>query len=712
MKRYEWTVRNIHCTSCSNSIKKYISKQVQIGEERVVVDMLEGLVSFKTDTDVREAELKKGLARLGYPPRDFYEDPETSSVKKNYFGNYLWLFCLLLTLPLWIHMAGSFALLQNLYVQLGLGVSVFILGLWGLGRSAFFSLWQGRPNMNVLILLGAASALAYSCIGVFYLHNLEYLFFETVATIITLVLLGHQVEVLAVRRTQKDLSGLLKKEILKANMIVFDAEKQEQIIEVDSSLLCVGDLILLKTGEKIPADGKILWGEAQVDEAVLTGEAAAVKKKYKDLVYAGSIMLTGVLKVQITHVGADSALGKIAGFVETARRSKPPVQKMADRISGIFVPVVLSLALVSFFLNFYIGAVSFEDSLMRSIAVLVIACPCALGLATPTALAVGLGMAYRKGILFKNASELERFKDIQHIAFDKTGTLTTGQLSLSAYEYWGVPDADFKSLVVAMERYSNHPIAQSVVAAWGTGTPLFPLKKVEEIKGLGLRAEDRDGHIYEIGSERLLDMGKYAAYRSKQLYVFKDKVLMGWVDFADELRAEAPAVVASFKAQKKEVYLISGDLPEKCQALAEALDIPDTCVYAQQTPEDKMALIKKLNAQKPLAMVGDGINDAPALASASVGVSLSNAAQVALASADIILLRKSLYYLPAALKLGRYTLQTIRNNFIWGLGYNIVAIPVAALGYLSPMSAALIMGFSDVVLVVNSLLLLLRRLDK
>lgn len=712
MKQYEWMVRNIHCTSCINSIKKYISKQAQIREEGVVVDMSEGLISFTTKTDIREADLKKGLARLGYPSRNVHKETAESSDKKNYFRNYLWLFCLLLTLPLWLHMAGSFALLQDTYLQFGLGGLVFILGLWGLGRSAFFSLWQRRPNMNVLILLGAASALAYSCIGVFYLHNLDYLFFETVATIITLVLLGHQVEVLAVRRTQKDLSGLLKKEILKANMIVFDDKKQEQIIEVDSSLLRAGDLLLLKTGEKIPADGKILWGEAQVDEAVLTGEAAAVGKKYKDLVYAGSILLTGVLRMQITHAGADSALGKIAGFVETARRSKPPVQKMADRISGIFVPVVLLLSLLSFFINFYVGAVSFENSLMRSIAVLVIACPCALGLATPTALAVGLGMAYRKGILFKNASELERFKDIRHIAFDKTGTLTTGQLRLSAYESWVLSEEAFKSLVVAMERYSNHPIAQSVAAAWGTERVLFPLKKVEEIKGLGLRAEDKDGHMYEIGSERLLDTEKYAAYRSKQLYVFRDKALMGWVDFEDELRPEAQAVVASFKAQKKEVYLISGDLPEKCKVLAEALDIPDACVYAQQTPEDKMTLIKKLNAQKPLAMVGDGINDAPALASASVGVSLSNAAQVAQASADIILLRKSLYYLPAALRLGRYTFQTIRNNFIWGLSYNIIAIPVAAFGYLSPMSAALIMGFSDVVLVINSLLLLLRRLDK
>jgi Cu+-exporting ATPase len=376
---------------------------------------------------------------------------------------------------------------------------------------------------------------------------------------------------------------------------------------------------------------------------------------------------------------------------------------MADRISAIFVPAVLIIALLTFIGN-YIFLQSFTPALMRSIAVLVIACPCAMGLATPAAIAVGLGRAARQGILFRNARSLEQFKDIQQIVFDKTGTLTTGDFSIRRYSILDttINDDQFKRIVYSLEKYSNHPIAQCIARTWKTND-LVRWRKVEERKGIGMYAVDADGNTWMAGSQKIA-AGQEGGHN---IYITQNEKLIGWIDVVDEIRPEAKEVVAYFQNQGIKTILLSGDRKEHCAQLAEAVGIEE--YLAEQSPEEKLSTIAMLTASKPTAMVGDGINDAPALAKATVGISLSDASQVAMQTADVVLMNNGLAQLPLAIGLGKHTYITIKQNLFWAFIYNLIAIPVAALGFLSPGIAALTMGFSDVILAINSIRLFIKK---
>jgi len=703
MEKVHWKVEGMTCANCALTINNYLEKK---GMQNIKINPIDGDVSFEEIEITPKEIIKKDIRDLGY---EVVDDIKGKNNKKRKFlstqlGRFF--FCLPFTLTLMLHMLDQWIhlhWLMNPWIQLALCAPVYFIGMSFFGKSAYKSIRNGRPNMNVLITIGASSAFIYSLIGSMMGLGGEYLFYETAATIITLVFLGNYMEDASIQSTQRALKSLVKSQKLMANMIAFDDQHQEVILPIENTQLKVGDLVLIRTGEQVPIDCKILWGEAHVNESLLTGESIPVHKKNKDALVGGSIIESGQIKAQVTATGDDTVLSGILNMVKQAQGEKPPIQFLADKISGIFVPVVLVIALITFTANYiYLGA--FTPAMMRSIAVLVIACPCAMGLATPAAIAVGLGRAARSGILFRNAKSLENFRTIKQVVFDKTGTLTTGLFTISSYKFDGIDESEFKSIVFSLEKYSNHPIAKCIASSFKTKEEIR-WKNIEEVKGIGMKSEDKNGNNYWAGSFKLaMDQTDESNHN---VYVLKNNKLIGWIDLEDEIRVEAKEVIQYLQSKQINTILLSGDRKEKCHFIAKKLGIDE--VIAEQSPEQKLNVIADLNKKMPTAMVGDGINDAPALAKATIGISLSEASQIAIQSAQVVLMNHGIKKLPLALGLGRHTYITIKQNLFWAFFYNIIAIPIAAFGYLTPTFGALVMGLSDVVLAINSVKLFVKK---
>ena len=743
MEKMNWKVDGMTCANCALTINKYLEKE---GMKNVKANPASGEVLFdlveNTDTD----KLEKGLESLGYQvaERNGVATKPEEKKKINRFLRYV-LLCAPFTLVLMLHMFEKWIhihWLMNPWVQLALCTPVYVIGMSFFGRSAWKSIRNGMPNMNVLVAVGATAAFVYSLYGTLTGQAEQYLFYETAATIITLVFLGNYLEDASVEQTQRALNSLAKSQKVMANMIAYDEHHHENIFPVENTVLHVGDLILIKSGEQIPADCKILWGEATVNEAIITGESLPLTKKQKDQLIGGSILVDGTVKAQVTATAKDSVLSNIVNLVKQAQGEKPPVQQMADKISAIFIPIVLGIAVVTLSVNWIILK-EFTPALMRSIAVLVIACPCAMGLATPAAIAVGLGRAAKNGVLFRNAKSLELFKNITQVVFDKTGTLTTGKFELADWkvvnEEWSEANSEpvignrqsandyatagnivmkaepgthhsilttqeFQRIVYSLEKYSNHPIAACIAAAWRTNKD-ERWASIEEIKGFGMKAVTKEGVEWIAGSYKAA--AAETTDETHNVYVLRNGKLVGWVDVKDEVRAEAKPIVQYLKSKNIKTILLSGDRKTKSEAIAKQLGIDE--VIAEQTPQQKLEVIERLNKITPTAMVGDGINDAPALAKATIGISLSEASQVAMQTADVVLMNHGLKNLPLSLGLGKHTFITIKQNLFWAFFYNIIAIPVAAFGLLTPTFGALVMGLSDVVLAINSVRLFVKR---
>jgi len=699
MEKVQWKVDGMDCTTCALSIHKYLEKQ---GMKNVKVNFATGDVIFDATESFAKEKISTGIEGLGY---SVVNDKEKKLVTQNsqlktFLSTHLqrfW-FCLPFTALLMLHMIPGVHIhwLMNHWVQLALTIPVYIVGMSFFGKSAWKSIRNGMPNMNVLIAIGATAAFIYSLYGSLTGQAEQYMFYETSATIITLVFLGNYLEEASIASTQRELNKLAKSQKVMANMIAFDDEHKEQIFPVENTSLRVGDLILIKSGEQVPIDCKILWGDVQVNEAIVTGESAPVHKIAKDKLIGGSLISDGTVKAQVTAVGNDTVLSGIINMVKQAQGEKPPVQLLADKISAIFIPVVLGIAVLTLIIN-WVVLKDFTPSLMRSIAVLVIACPCAMGLATPAAIAVGLGRAAKTGILFRNATSLELFKDIKQVVFDKTGTLTTGKFEISNFKFEMVEEPEFKKIAYSLEKYSNHPIAKSIAISWKSKEEI-QWKKIEEVKGFGMKAEDAEGNTWWAGSFKVA--AKLTDDETHNVYIIKNDTLFGWIDVKDEVRPEAKSVIDYLHSKNIQTILLSGDRLAICNQLAGELGI-DT-VIAEQTPEQKLNTITELSTVAPTAMVGDGINDAPALAKATIGISMNDASQIAVQSAQVVLMNHGLKNLPTALGLGKHTYITIKQNLFWAFAYNIVAIPVAALGFLTPTFGALVMGLSDVVLAINS----------
>ncbi|WP_428329286.1 heavy metal translocating P-type ATPase [Mucilaginibacter sp.] len=691
----ELNVTGMHCNNCALSIHKLLEKK---GLQNILVDFASEEVKFSNSSNTSSLpEIIKGIEGLGFKVVD---DPATQITPFYQKVENKFIFCAILTAPLLLNMLFSWHFLHLPVVQLLLCLPVFVVGCLHFGKSAINSIRGGVPNMDVLIFTGSTAAFVYSLVGTIENLGMQYQFYETCSTIITLVLLGNVLEKRSVTQTTSAVKDLVKIQQVNANRVVNGG------VEVISAKdVRPGDTLLVNTGDKIPVDGDILSGNASVDESMLTGESLPVEKEKYDTVIGGTIVVHGNLKMMATKVGSNTVLAQIIELMKKAQAAKPPVQKLGDKVASIFVPAVILIALITFVITYFIIHTPLQTALMNAIAVLVISCPCAMGLATPTAVMVGLGRAAKNGILIKGGDTIEAVAHTKYVVFDKTGTLTTGKFRINEIKVaTNAPIEQIRGIILAIEERSNHPIAKSLVAELKPleQTKLI-IKTVKEEKGLGMRAEDVEGNHYFLGS------GKSADQSSFNLSLYKNQQLLAQIAIDDEIKPEAANLIIQLKKMGIIPVLLSGDKNNRCLKVAQLIGITD--IHSEKLPDEKLAVIDIYKQKGKTIMIGDGINDAPALTKADVGVSMNDASQVAIQSARVILLNTDLQSVVKFLQISKHTLLTIKQNLFWAFAYNVIAIPIAALGFLNPMVGAFTMAFSDVVVIGNSLRLKVKKLD-
>jgi len=555
--------------------------------------------------------------------------------------------------------------------------------------------------MDVLIFVGSTAAFVYSLVGTIENLGEHYEFYETCATIITLVLLGNVLEKRSVTQTTSAVKDLIKIQHINANRVV-----NGEIEIISAKEVRAGDTLQVNQGDKIPVDGEVISGNASVDESMLTGESVPVEKEKYNSVIGGTIIQHGNIRMLATKVGSNTILSQIIDLMKKAQAAKPPVQKLGDKVAAIFVPAVIAISALTFILTYFAGHAGMQTALMNAIAVLVISCPCAMGLATPTAVMVGLGRAAKNGILIKGGDTIEAVANARYVVFDKTGTLTTGKFKVNDIKVEGKISADLvRGIIVAIEERSNHPIAKSMVNEL-KALPMTKviLKSAKEEKGLGMRAEDVEGNHYFLGSGKASDDSGF------NLSLYKNQKLLAQIAVDDEIKPDAATLIAQLKKMDIVPVLLSGDKKSRCLRVAQQIGITD--IHAEKLPDEKLKVIDIYKQKGKTVMIGDGINDAPALTQADVGVSMNDASQVAIQSARVVLLNTDLHSVVKFLQISRHTLLTIKQNLFWAFAYNVIAIPVAALGFLNPMIGAFTMAFSDVVVIGNSLRLKRKRVDR
>ena len=706
-------VDGMDCANCAITITRTLTKD---GLKDVNVDFMSGEVVFDQPESKDISAAIKSINRLGYKVKSRSDIVENSSVESH--NNHStekseWKFflSLLFTVPLVLHMFLNYPFLHNPVFQLMLCIPVMVIGIMHFGKSAFYSVRARNPNMDVLIFLGSTAAFVYSLAGMIKYYGSpevhRYMFFETGATIITLVLLGNLIEQRSVKQTTSAISNLKALQPRSAKKIN-SVDGKEIIVESNVEDLKINDVVLINSGDRIPMDGKIVFGKASVNESMITGESKPVFKNIGDEVTGGTIVEDGTLRFIIEHVGKDTVLSRIIELVKTAQHSKPKIQKLGDRISAIFVPVVLGISILTFIISYSFLNISASQALMRSIAVLVISCPCAMGLATPTAVMVGLGRAARNGILIKGGATLELLSGIKTIVFDKTGTLTTGNFKIKNITCISGDETIIPTLLYSLEKHSSHPIAKAIQKELlPYSSSAFEWKEITEDKGIGINATDVNGNIYSAGSFQMVK--HFYKDLTHDIYLLKNNELIATVDLEDEVKPFASVVINELKNRGIRIIMLSGDRKLKCETVASQTGITE--IYYEKLPKEKLEILDKLVKENPTAMIGDGINDAPALAQATVGISISNASETAIQSAQVILLDKlDLKILLTALRISEMTYTTIKQNLFWAFFYNVIAIPIAAAGMLNPMIGALSMAFSDVIVIGNSLRLRIRKI--
>ena len=687
-------VEGMTCNNCANGIKNHLEKNLI---ENVNVNFSLSEVSCNEDETSNKKHIISLIEDIGYKVKN-----KNNKEKKFSKVEMLFFISLLFTTPLFSHMFLDHSnILYDPFIQLGLCLPVYFIGLIYFGKSAFNSLKTGVPNMDVLIFIGSSAAFFYSIYGwwLFYgtneVHN--YMFFETSATIITLVLLGNVLEHRSVKQTTTALKDLSKIKNTIAKKVFGD-----KIVEIKFEDIIKGDILIINSGDIIPTDGTIIWGDCTLDESMITGESLPISKKINSTVIGGTTLISGSIKIKASQVGNNTVLSQIIELVKNAQKEQPEIQKIGDKVSSIFVPVVVTISILTFFISHYFFNIPFNDAFLRSIAVLVISCPCAMGLATPTAIMVGIGRAAKNGILIKGGLTLEKMASIKNIAFDKTGTITTGNFKILDLNIIDGNEDEIKNIIYNIEKHSSHPIANSLINELKDYSKKLNIKNIDETNGLGITAQINND-IYFIGKEVSSNQK-----RKFDVYLKKNDSIIATINLKDEIKDETQEIINNLK-EEYTTSLISGDRKEKCDELNKTLLFDK--VFSNQSPEDKLKIIEKLNKENNTLMVGDGINDAPALSKATLGVSLGNASQIAIQSSEIILLNnENLKQLPKALTISKHTLLTIKQNLFWAFSYNIIAIPIACFGYLNPMWAALFMAFSDVIVIGNSIRLKFKRI--
>jgi Cu+-exporting ATPase len=613
------------------------------------------------------------------------------------------------------------------WVQLLLATPVQLVLGWRFYRAAWSALRAGSANMDVLVALGTSAAYGLSlyslgryCLAGSNGHE-PHLYFEASAMVITLVLLGKWLETRAKRQTTDAIRALQALRPSSARVVVDGVE-----IDTPVEQLAAGDVVIVRPGERIPVDGVVQSGSSHADESLLTGESLPIAKGAGDAVTGGAINGEGVLHIRTTAVGAESTLARIIRLVESAQAGKAPIQRMVDQVSQVFVPAVLVAALLTLLAWLWVGAAA-DTAIINAVAVLVIACPCALGLATPTAMMVGTGSAARYGILIKDAQALELAHATTTVAFDKTGTLTVGKPVLSAHlATAGSSASEVLRIAAALQQHSSHPLAHAVLQAAAAQSIAIPAaSQAQALTGRGVAAQI-DGQLYQLGSSRLLlesgaDAGSLLA-QAQDLEAQGKSIswllqvappdsptqagtqALGLLAFGDPIKAEAPAAITQLKALGIRSVMLTGDNAGSAHHVAQQLGLD--AVHAQLLPEDKARIIGELRGQGQIvAMVGDGINDAPSLAAADVGMSMATGSDVAMQAAAITLMRGDLRLVADSLDISHRTYRKIRQGLFWAFAYNTLGIPLAALGYLSPVLAGAAMAASSVSVVGNALLL-------
>ncbi|MGG4342496.1 heavy metal translocating P-type ATPase [Paenibacillus lautus] len=717
----------MYCAACASKIEKVVSKMPGVNQANVNFALETARVEFNP-AEVSLSDIQQRVEKLGYQAVSKQETLDQEGHRKEAITKQKrkLLLSAILSLPLLWAMVSHFSftswiwmpdLFMNPWFQLILATPVqfFIGKQFYVG--AYKALRNKSANMDVLVALGTSAAYFYSlyltidwAVAGANVHHGPEMYYETSAVLITLVIMGKLFESLAKGRTSEAIKTLMG---LQAKTALVVRDGQEMTIPVEQVL--VGDLVLVKPGEKIPVDGKVVEGTSAVDESMLTGESIPVEKKAGDAVIGATINKNGRLMLEATKVGKETALAQIIKVVEEAQGSKAPIQRVADVISGIFVPIVVGIAIVAFLVwYFWVEPGNFSQSLEIAIAILVIACPCALGLATPTSIMAGSGRAAELGVLFKGGEHLESTHKINTIILDKTGTVTKGKPELTDVEVHNFDQELFLRLVGSAEKSSEHPLAEAIVAGIeAKGTQLPATEHFEAIPGYGIRASV-EGHEVLVGTRKLMAqhsvsidsiLGRMSELETEgktAMLTAVDGQYAGLVAVADTIKETSRAAVARLKEMGIEVIMITGDNERTAQAIAKQVGIDH--VRAEVLPEGKADEVKKLQQQgKKVAMVGDGINDAPALAVADIGMAIGTGTDVAMEAADVTLMKGDLNSIPDAIYMSRKTMSNIRQNLFWALGYNSLGIPIAAIGLLAPWVAGAAMALSSVSVVLNAL---------
>ncbi|MED4209026.1 heavy metal translocating P-type ATPase [Priestia megaterium] len=725
-EKVEFAITGMTCAACSTRIEKGLNKLEGVTRASVNLALETASVEY-SPFQIAPQDITQRVEKLGYGAKlkseekeeeQSYREKELSKQKGKFW------FAFILSVPLLWAMVSHFTftsfiplphMLMNPWVQLALATPVqFVVGKQ-FYVGAFKALRNKSANMDVLVALGTSAAYFYSLY--FSLKSLgssahtNQLYYETSAILITLILLGKLFEANAKGRSSEAIKKMMGLQAKTAVVIRDGAEVEIPVEEVQK-----GEVIFIKPGEKVPVDGEIIEGQSALDESMLTGESVPVDKNIGDKVIGATLNKNGFLKIKATNVGRETALAQIIKVVEEAQGSKAPIQRLADYISGIFVPIVVGIALLTFFVWYiWIAPGEFAPALEKLIAVLVIACPCALGLATPTSIMAGSGRAAEFGILFKGGEHLEATHKIDTILLDKTGTVTNGTPELTDVRIaQGYEENELLQLVASAERLSEHPLAQALVAGIkNKGIEIQDPLSFEAIPGYGVKATVQERELL-VGTRKLMNQHKVNIDTALEemtnleregktaMLVALDGKYAGMLAVADTIKATSKEAVSRLKEMGLEVMMITGDNRQTAQAIAMQAGIEH--VIAEVLPEGKAEEVKKLQQQgKKVAMVGDGINDAPALALADIGMAIGTGTDVAMEAADITLMRGDLMSIADAIEMSRKTISNIKQNLFWAMGYNTLGIPIAAVGLLAPWVAGAAMAFSSVSVVLNAL---------